>query len=359
MKKLLIALLLCCALTGMSQVAVNTTGAAPDGSAQLDVSSNVKGLLLPRMTALERGNIPTPAPGLLVYQTDGIAGFYYNNGTAAVPDWVVLVSPRTGGATQWTTTGSNLSYSAGNVTTASLGVGIDPLASTRLRIRGLTGSSSTSNALQIENSLGNSLFTVVDNGGAILGGGTALYKLNVGGNIGIPSTNTYRYNTAKTKKYKVAAQEMQSINSSVYDRRIDDGFSSPTISGLNSMWATNGTPGTVAYFTAVLHLPDSAVITGLAAQLVKNGGSLQSLVEIWRSDGTGYLANTAQLIASCTTISSGGGIAYVAAPTVNAAYNVIDNANYAYFIRWSGEQNTQNLRFVNATVTYQIYRSEF
>jgi hypothetical protein len=209
-------------------------------------------------------------------------------------------------------------------------------------------------------------FTVFGNGRVGVGNVTnPLKTLHVAGptwttgSVFIPAANTYRYQTAKTKKYKVGVGDMRSANSSVYDARIDEGFSSATVNGLNSLWASGGTAGTVAYFIAPVHLPDSAVVTGLAAQIVKNGGSLQSVVELYRSDGTGYLSSTAQLIASCTTTSSGGGIAYVSAASVNASFNVVDNTNYAYFIRYSGEQNTQNLRFTNATITYQVYRSDY
>lgn len=53
----------------------------PNASAKLDVSSTNKGFLPPRMTATERGNIQSPAAGLMVYQTDGTSGLYYHNGT--------------------------------------------------------------------------------------------------------------------------------------------------------------------------------------------------------------------------------------------------------------------------------------
>lgn len=68
-------------------VAINQTGKAADHSAMLDVQSDSKGLLLPRMTAAQRGAIPEPAKGLLVYQIDGKEGLYLNAGTAAAPVW--------------------------------------------------------------------------------------------------------------------------------------------------------------------------------------------------------------------------------------------------------------------------------
>ncbi|NJN34728.1 MAG: hypothetical protein HC817_11225 [Saprospiraceae bacterium] len=66
-------------LTAQS-VGVNTT--TPHVSAALDVESTTKGLLVPRMTLTQRDAISTPSVGLLIFQTDGVAGFYFHNGTA-------------------------------------------------------------------------------------------------------------------------------------------------------------------------------------------------------------------------------------------------------------------------------------
>jgi hypothetical protein len=51
--------------------------ASPNTSALLDLSSTNRGLLAPRMTTAQRNAIASPANGLLVFQTDGIRGFYY------------------------------------------------------------------------------------------------------------------------------------------------------------------------------------------------------------------------------------------------------------------------------------------
>jgi hypothetical protein len=61
------------------------TGAAgigttkPNQSALLEVRSTNKGVLIPRMTQAKRDAIAQPARGLLIFQTDGTAGFYYYN----------------------------------------------------------------------------------------------------------------------------------------------------------------------------------------------------------------------------------------------------------------------------------------
>jgi hypothetical protein len=63
-----------------AQVGIGT--ANPDASAALDITSTTKGLLIPRMTETQRDAITSAATGLMIYQTDGTAGFYYYNGSS-------------------------------------------------------------------------------------------------------------------------------------------------------------------------------------------------------------------------------------------------------------------------------------
>ncbi|HTL06958.1 MAG TPA: hypothetical protein VL307_01830, partial [Chitinophagaceae bacterium] len=76
-------------------------------SSVLDVKSTSKGFLAPRLTAAQRVAISSPADGLLVFQTDGIRGFYYYNASV----WTLF----TAGSSQWTSSGSNIYYNSGNV----------------------------------------------------------------------------------------------------------------------------------------------------------------------------------------------------------------------------------------------------
>jgi hypothetical protein len=78
----IIVMLLLVSSTLSAQVGINTDGSAPDNSAMLDVKSTTKGVLIPRMSAIDRTNIINPAAGLMVYQTNETAGFYYFTGTA-------------------------------------------------------------------------------------------------------------------------------------------------------------------------------------------------------------------------------------------------------------------------------------
>lgn len=95
-------------VAGHAQTGIGTT--TPNASAKLEIAATDKGLLIPRMTATQKGNIASPANGLLVYQTDGVVGFYVNSGTAASPVWSRI-------NIDWVKTGNDIAYTSGNVST--------------------------------------------------------------------------------------------------------------------------------------------------------------------------------------------------------------------------------------------------
>jgi len=102
MKKFLVFVLCCLSTTviyAQNGVAINTTGASPDASAVLDVSSTTQGMLVPRMAKAQRDAIATPATGLLIYQTDNTAGFYYYDGSAWVSQGAKEVNDLSDGKT--------------------------------------------------------------------------------------------------------------------------------------------------------------------------------------------------------------------------------------------------------------------
>jgi len=76
-------------------VGIGTTNPHSSALLDLDVSApsftTKLGFLVPRMTLSERTSIPSPATGLLVYQTDAVAGFYYYTGTG----WIRIVDAGT------------------------------------------------------------------------------------------------------------------------------------------------------------------------------------------------------------------------------------------------------------------------
>lgn len=79
-------------------VAINGSGAVPDASAMLDISSSNKGLLIPRVTlqsTTDITTIPSPANSLIVYNTNpsmtgGTVGYWFYD--ASIPRWIQLNS---------------------------------------------------------------------------------------------------------------------------------------------------------------------------------------------------------------------------------------------------------------------------
>lgn len=117
MKQLFAALSLCLVffsasiISNAQSVAINTSGNAADASAVLDLTSNSKGLLIPRISlaSLTDGTtITNPASSLLIYNTNASlasgTGYYFNNGTSGSPAWVKLVIADASGVVKTTTT---------------------------------------------------------------------------------------------------------------------------------------------------------------------------------------------------------------------------------------------------------------
>jgi hypothetical protein len=84
-------------------LAVNTDGSSANASALLDVKSNSKGMLIPRMSRTGREAIASPATGLLIFQNapDSIGFYYYDGGK-----WTWLLSNANADSLAWRTGGN-------------------------------------------------------------------------------------------------------------------------------------------------------------------------------------------------------------------------------------------------------------
>lgn len=111
-----------------AQIAINSSGNSPDGSAMLDVTSSSKGVLIPRMTSSNRLSISNPAKALLVYDSTQSL-FFFNIGSAASPLWQSLSH-----GSLWSSSGYTM-YTTN--ATDSVGIGTSgPVA--KLDVRGNT-----------------------------------------------------------------------------------------------------------------------------------------------------------------------------------------------------------------------------
>ena len=105
---LITLMVLSCNFVIAQNIAINEDGSTPDSSAIVDISSTSKGLLIPRVTLVQKNAIAGPATGLIVYQTDSTKGFYYYNGTS----WGLLMDRA---STPWVISGNNVYDTAGYV----------------------------------------------------------------------------------------------------------------------------------------------------------------------------------------------------------------------------------------------------
>ncbi len=120
-------LLLTAAATAQAQTGIGT--ATPNAAAALDITATNKGLLVPRMDSAARAAIAAPPDGLLVFQTNGRAGFWFYQGGA----WRWLADKTKAGdnlgnhtATQTLNLGSNRLIGTGaSITGVGLGVRAD------------------------------------------------------------------------------------------------------------------------------------------------------------------------------------------------------------------------------------------
>ncbi|MDX2278366.1 MAG: hypothetical protein NW218_02210 [Saprospiraceae bacterium] len=84
MKNILLLSVLCFlgfTTTLFAQIKLGDNPTVLQPSAVLEMESNSKGMLMPRMTAAQKEAIVLPASGLTIYQTDGDTGFWYYDGT--------------------------------------------------------------------------------------------------------------------------------------------------------------------------------------------------------------------------------------------------------------------------------------
>ena len=74
----------------IAQVGIGTT--TPNGSAVLDLYSETKGMLMPRLTSAQRDVIFMPANGLMIYNSTLNDG-QINTGTPEMPNWIGIKTP--------------------------------------------------------------------------------------------------------------------------------------------------------------------------------------------------------------------------------------------------------------------------
>ena len=190
-------------------IGINSTGALPNSSAMLDVDvaalATKKGLLIPRMTAAEKtalNPLPAAAQGLLIYQTDGAQGFYYNTSITVVPFWVYLPSAAASG---WALVGN-----AGTVSTTNFHGTLDSIAVSFRVNNHSSGRIGLLDPADLNTSFGNSAGAAVTTGlGNTAVGAKALMTTTTASNNTAVGNTTLAVNTLGFNNTAIGATALQ------------------------------------------------------------------------------------------------------------------------------------------------------
>ena len=188
-----------CGYNSYSQsLAINTDGSTANASAMLDIKSSTKGLLIPRMTTIQRTGIGTPATGLQVYDTDLNLLYFYNGSS-----WAGLSAS----TNFWTLSGGHIYNNTGtNVGIGTTAPGDKLEVNGNIRLTGtgsvLAGPSTVGSAYSVTVRAGDPNVPIGGSGGSVNitatnnmpAGGSGYSNLGPSGNVNITSGSGY--NTA-------------------------------------------------------------------------------------------------------------------------------------------------------------------
>jgi len=165
-----------------AQVGIGTT--IPDASSILDISSTTKGVLIPRLTDIQKNGITNPANGLLIFNIDNNQ-LEYNKGTSGSPIWSSLTKIVSNDSNNYITTGSdggaylNNLFHVGKFIINSTGtMTITGLAFTPSKITFTAYANIESYLIDADNQIGNNNNGIANSFGAMTG-----YAIKNGSNI--------------------------------------------------------------------------------------------------------------------------------------------------------------------------------
>lgn len=187
-------------------------------------------------------------------------------------------------------------------------------------------------------------FTIETSGNVGIGSINPSSKLEVVGDVEIPSANNYTYSTAKTNYVSLSPNAFTSLSTTA------------TLTGPatgNSRYFLTGSTGALDYLYADVQLPHGAVVTEVAANVLDSDVTYDVDVDFVRknlggSTIIGVLATTA------STTGSGGAQSISTAPLSIT----IDNSSFAYYLTFNTRQNTSNLRIMGVRITYTVTQAD-
>ena len=193
-------------LNAQQGVAITTDGTNPDNSAMLDIKSNSKGLLIPRMTTAQRTAIASPAKGLIVFDTETNSFWFYNgaawnnlSASVAAAGWSLTGNSGTNPASTFIGTTDNIALSirTNNQTRLTIAdngnIGINTTTPTaRLDVKSATGTTGANFNLTGNSSVNvRGLTSVASNSGTGGAFGADFTAIGSGGNSMAAAVSAY------------------------------------------------------------------------------------------------------------------------------------------------------------------------
>ncbi|GAA4393809.1 hypothetical protein GCM10023186_45760 [Hymenobacter koreensis] len=166
-------------------------------------------------------------------------------------------------------------------------------------------------------------------------------RLDVNGNIQIPSTNEYKYDGAKTGYVSVPPAAFGFAPLSATAAFLSGGTTGAF------RYVLGGTTGNAAFLLAPIYLPDGARITRYVLYVYDNDATYDVYGNIYRIN---LATNTINNLSS-TNVTSGTPLTTTVSADLSS---VVDNAVYAYYVRFVTSENSSNLRLHGARVTYTV-----
>lgn len=322
----------------------------PDNSAILDLDvsamTNKKGLLIPRLTAVQRNAISNPATGLIVYVTDD-NNFYYNAGTPASPNWIALVSAVANIPFDKIATGTNTSATM----TVGSGAAVLPSGTGYIQANRFVGTGSISDAVDLTtgetNGLlpiskgGTNLSAAASSGQLLIGNGTG-YTLNTitpGTGININNgSGTIQISTVAGAINHNGLSNVQLAGSGVQYGHISD--QAQTIAGAKTFSSNIIAPtytSTISSGTAPFTVNSQTLVTNLNADLL-DGKNASDFLE---------LGNTGNLTTTTAGVSITGGTDAVIG--TGTTLNIATASGTQTGLLTSGDWNTFNNKLGNGS----------
>ncbi len=218
--------LLLVTFTLRAQVAINADGSQANAHAILDVKSNDKGMLIPRMTTAERTslgqNLTASEKGMLVFDTETNSLFYWNSAA-----WTEMAAQN-----YWKTNGNSVSLMdtnfIGTINNMPLKIFTDNTLHLRITTKGQLETMNTGGSVFIGRSAGNNDITTDDYTSIYIGdsagysgagfarnniaiGKKALYGSTGGKNIAI-GNNTLMYSTHSARNIAIGFEAIKNLN---------------------------------------------------------------------------------------------------------------------------------------------------